>query len=41
MFHKAIALHFREGTALEVTFQDSVVKRYDYIASWLQVYDKY
>ena len=29
MFHKAIDLHFKEGTALEVTFQDGVVKRYD------------
>ena len=29
MFHKAIALKFLEGTALEVTFRDGCVKRYD------------
>lgn len=29
MFHKAIDLKMLEGTALEVTFQDGVVKRYD------------
>ena len=29
MFHKAIDLHFKEGTVMEVTFQDGVVKRYD------------
>lgn len=29
MFHKAIDLNLLEGTALEVTFQDGVVKRYD------------
>lgn len=29
MFHKAIDLKLLEGTALEVTFQDGMVKRYD------------
>lgn len=29
MFHKAIDLKLLEGTALEVTFQDGIVKRYD------------
>lgn len=29
MFHKALKLDFLEGTALEVTFQDGLVKRYD------------
>lgn len=29
MFHKAINLEFKEGTALEVTFQNGDVKRYD------------
>ena len=29
MFHKAIDLQFLEGTALCVTFQDGMVKRYD------------
>ena len=29
MFHKAINLNLLEGTALEVTFQDGIVKRYD------------
>lgn len=29
MFHKAISLTFREGTSLEVRFQDGKVKRYD------------
>ena len=29
MFHKAIRLDLLEGTALEVTFQDGTVKRYD------------
>ena len=29
MFHKAINLSFREGTTLELTFQDGVVKQYD------------
>ena len=29
MFHKAIDLQFKEGTTLEVTFQDGAVKRYD------------
>lgn len=29
MFHKAIELKLLEGTALEVTFQDGLVKRYD------------
>lgn len=29
MFHKAITLEYREGTTLELTFQDGKVKRYD------------
>ena len=29
MFHKAINLEFKEGTALEVTFQNGDVRRYD------------
>lgn len=29
MFHKAIELKLLEGTALEVTFQDGIVKHYD------------
>jgi len=29
MFHRAIDLRFLEGTALELTFQDGLVKRYD------------
>lgn len=29
MFHKAIGLKLLMGTALEVTFQDGIVKRYD------------
>lgn len=29
MFHKAIDMRFLEGTAMEVTFQDGKVKRYD------------
>ncbi len=29
MFHKAVDLKLLEGTALEVTFQDGIVKRYD------------
>ena len=29
MFHKAIEMHFLEGTAMEVAFQDGKVKRYD------------
>ena len=29
MFHKAVDLKLLEGTALEVTFQDGMVKRYD------------
>ncbi len=29
MFHKAIELKLLDGTALEVTFQDGIVKRYD------------
>ncbi len=29
MFHKAIDLTFGEGTVLEVTFQDGIVKKYD------------
>ena len=29
MFHKAVKLELREGTVLELTFQDGKVKRYD------------
>ena len=29
MFHKAINLSFKEGTVVEVTFQDGMVKEYD------------
>ena len=29
MFHKAVELKLLEGTALEVTFQDGIVKQYD------------
>ena len=29
MFHKAIDLKFKEGTILEMTFQDGLVKQYD------------
>lgn len=29
MFHKAIKLEYREGTTLELTFQDGMIKRYD------------
>ena len=29
MFHKAINLEFKEGTTIEVTFQNGDVKRYD------------
>lgn len=29
MFHKAIELKLLEGTAMEITFQDGVVRRYD------------
>lgn len=29
MFHKAIDVKFLNGTAMEVTFQDGMVKRYD------------
>lgn len=29
MFHKAIDLKFLDGTAMDVTFQDGMVKRYD------------
>ena len=32
MFHKAVKLEFREGTVLELTFQDGKVKRYDMAA---------
>ncbi|MCR5768036.1 MAG: helix-turn-helix domain-containing protein [Lachnospiraceae bacterium] len=37
MFHKAIKLEFDEGTALELTFQDGKVKRYDMAV----LFDKY
>lgn len=29
MFHKAVKLEFKEGTVLELTFQNGEVKRYD------------
>ncbi len=29
MFHKAVDLKFLEGTAMEVLFQDGIVKQYD------------
>ena len=29
MFHKAVELNYREGTVLEVRFQDGLVKRFD------------
>ena len=29
MFHKAVKLEYNEGTVLELTFQDGIVKRYD------------
>ena len=29
MFHKAIDLKFKEGTVVEVIFQDGMVKQYD------------
>ena len=29
MFHKAIDLKFKEGTVVEVTFEDGMVKQYD------------
>lgn len=29
MFHKAAKLEFKDGTVLELTFQDGVVKQYD------------
>lgn len=29
MFHKAVKLNFKEGTCLELTFQDGTVKAYD------------
>lgn len=37
MFHKAIELKYCEGTSLEVTFQDGIVKRYDMSV----LFDKY
>ncbi len=37
MFHKATDLVFKEGTILEVTFQDGKVKQYDMSA----LFDKY
>ena len=29
MFHKAVDLQFKEGTTLQVTFQDGTIKQYD------------
>ena len=37
MFHKAIKLEYREGTTLELTFEDGKVKRYDMSV----LFDKY
>ena len=37
MFHKAIKLEYKEGTVLELTFQDGKVKQYDMSA----LFDKY
>lgn len=37
MFHKAIKLEFNEGTALQLTFQDGKVKRFDMAV----LFDKY
>lgn len=37
MFHKAIELNYLEGTAIEVTFQDGIVKQYDIAI----LFDKY
>lgn len=37
MFHKAVQLKFLSGTALEMTFQDGQVKRYDMAA----LFEKY
>ena len=37
MFHKAVRLEFREGTVLDLTFQDGKVKRYDMAV----LFDKY
>jgi DNA-binding XRE family transcriptional regulator len=37
MFHKAIKLEFKEGTALQLTFQDGKVKRFDMAV----LFDKY
>lgn len=37
MFHKATNLNFKEGTVLEVTFQDGKVKQYDMSV----LFDKY
>ena len=37
MFHKAVDMHFLDGTAMEVVFQDGKVKQYD-MAS---LFDKY
>lgn len=37
MFHKAIELKYLEGTTMEVTFQDGIVKQYDISV----LFDKY
>lgn len=37
MFHKAIELNYLEGTTMEVTFQDGLVKHYDISV----LFDKY
>ena len=37
MFHKAVDLKFKEGTILEMTFQDGLVKQYDLAV----LFDKY
>lgn len=37
MFHKAVKLNYREGTVLEVTFRDGVIKQFDVAV----LFDKY
>ena len=37
MFHKAVDLEYKDGTVLEVTFQDGKIKQYDVAA----LFDKY
>lgn len=37
MFHKAVTLEFKDGTVLEITFADGVVKQFDISVT----FDKY